>query len=727
MGWCARVLTAGVAVWALSAPARAGEHLQYGPAADWVRPIKPAAAAHEVAKADHAVTNRSIQVRYDDDATRIYSETLVRIQTARGLGAGRPTVEWDPVEETVTINKAELIRGGRVIDLLGRGQTFVTLRREADLEQAMINGELTAVLQPDGVEVGDTIDFAYTLTRHSDVLGHMSEDLWSDLGSDPVGHRDYRFSWPAAKPLHWRLSDDLPVPDIVTANGETELSLDMDHYDLPPTPDQAPGRYSRIGEIQVSQFETWPQVSAFMAPYYDQAARLAPDSPLKAEVARIRTLSQDPKVQAAAALHLVEQKVRYLHVTGSDDGFIPPPADLTWLRRWGDCKAKTALLTALLRELGIAAAPALVDIGDGDGKDERLPALALFDHIIVRAVIDGQVYWLDGTDESDGTLDQIGMPNEKWALPLTGAGETLQPLIQPAPAVPLRERHIDLDASAGLDVPAKAHLEVIVRGAAALEANADWQEMQPEQADAKLRLYWRKLYPWIDIGSLDESFDPATAEMHFVMDGTAHMEWSQGKAGDPRFYETDGYEVVNAPKPPVRPKGLHDDAPVVVSGFPAYARSTETIRLPDGGKGFAIAGDAVDETLAGVALKRTFAIRDGIFSMETTTRTVAPEVPLAEALAAAGRQKALSESQVFLQSPGAIADSGGNAGAPAANGSPAAAVAGPAAVAAGTDALWATPFSRGKGGRQTALPEAGAAPVTTLDELVRLYSGYKRN
>ena len=94
-----------------------------------------------------------------------------------------------------------------------------------------------------------------------------------------------------------------------------------------------------------------------MAPYYDKAAVLAPSSPLKAEVATIRALSDDPRVQAAAALHLVQQKVRYLYVR-ANDGFVPPSVDLTWLRRWGDCKAKTALLVALLRELGITADPA---------------------------------------------------------------------------------------------------------------------------------------------------------------------------------------------------------------------------------------------------------------------------------------------------------------------------------------------------------------------------------
>lgn len=722
-----RILLATIALSALAHAAQAEEapQLTFAPPADWVRPVVPAAPAHDVSKADHAVTNRSIQVRYSDDGAQIFVETMVRIQTPRGLSAARPTLEWEPGGETVTVNKAQLIRDGQVIDLLGRGQSFIIIRREPDLDHAMISGALTAVLQPDGVEVGDIVDFAYTLTRRNQVLGPLSEDMWSGMGAGVVGKRDYRFLWPAAKPMHWRLSDDLPVPNIVTANGESELTINADSYVRPPVPDQAPDRYGRYGEVQFSQFSTWAEVSARMAPYYDKAAVLAPDSPLKAEVAKIRALSDDPKVRAAAALRLVQQKVRYLYVR-ANDGFIPPSADVTWLRRWGDCKAKTALLTALLRELGITADPALVDISAGDGMDRRLPALALFDHIMVRATIDGKVYWLDGTHDIDGTLDQISVPGEKWALPVTAAGETLQPLIVPPADHPMAERHLDIDASAGFDAPAKAHAEVVVRGHRALDANTDWQELLPEQMDAKMRLYWKTQYPWITVDSIDESFDPATASMLYVMDGEAHMRWTKAKDGQPRFLETDGYTVAAAPKAPNRKKGLHDDAPVKVTGYPDYVRSTETIRLPNDGKGISVVGRPVDETVAGMAMKRSFAIKDGVFSLETTERAVAAEIPLAEAMAGVDELKTLSVSRVFLQAlPGTpVGDAGG---ATAADGTPAAGQGDAQTTVSGSDAVWSDPDAVAAGTHHDALPDTGTAPVTTLDGLTQLYSGFTRN
>ena len=45
-----------------------------------------------------------------------------------------------------------------MIDAL-EGQTFQTLRREDNLESSMLDGRLTATLQPRDVRVGDSIDW----------------------------------------------------------------------------------------------------------------------------------------------------------------------------------------------------------------------------------------------------------------------------------------------------------------------------------------------------------------------------------------------------------------------------------------------------------------------------------------------------------------------------------------------------------------------------------------
>lgn len=66
-------------------------------------------------------------------------------------------------------------------------------------------------------------------------------------------------------------------------------------------------------------------------------------------------LSQLVRILQPGALDLVQQQVRYVYVGLGGGTYLPASADETWNRRYGDCKGKTALLLALLGELGIAA------------------------------------------------------------------------------------------------------------------------------------------------------------------------------------------------------------------------------------------------------------------------------------------------------------------------------------------------------------------------------------
>lgn len=79
------------------------------------------------------------------------------------------------------MNKVHIIRDGRRIDVLGAGQTFTTVRRETNLEAAMLDGTLTAAIQPEGLQVGDIINVAVT-TEHVDPVlkGHVE-------GTSPAG------------------------------------------------------------------------------------------------------------------------------------------------------------------------------------------------------------------------------------------------------------------------------------------------------------------------------------------------------------------------------------------------------------------------------------------------------------------------------------------------------------------------------------------------------------
>ena len=198
--------------------------------------------------------------------------------------------------------------------------------------------------------------------------------------------------------------------------------------------------------VEVSNAAGWGDIVTTFAGQYAEAAKLAPDSPLKAEAARIRAQSKDPLVQAGLALALVQNQVRYLLLALDGGGYRPMPADTSWARRLGDCKAKTVLLIALLTELGIEARPVLVNSRFGDSLADALPRVTAFDHVIVEATIAGKRQWLNGTEAGETRLDRLRPPPFRWGLPLADGVTALEPIPTATLTGPDLRQRLDIDA-----------------------------------------------------------------------------------------------------------------------------------------------------------------------------------------------------------------------------------------------------------------------------------------
>lgn len=640
-GYHFRVLVALVSTLA-AMPALSAEKILFGPTPAWVRPIalpptqKPDDAAVRIQLSDQ-------QYAFAPDQQSAYIHTVTTIQTAQGLAAANIAIAWRPEINSVTVHAILLRRGAEVIDVLAAGQTFTILRREQNLENAMLDGVLTATLQPEGVRVGDTLDIALTITSSDPVFKGHVEQLAASWNGVPVARAHLRAEWPASLPLRLRQTAALPAIKPVTANAVTSVELSLDGLQPVPTPSQAPPRYSIGRLIEFTDFASWADLSALMAPLYESAARLPAQGPLLAEVARIKALSPDPRRRAEAALALVQDRVRYVALAMGSGGYVPADAETTWSRRFGDCKGKTALLIALLTALDIEAQPVLVS-SFGDGLDARLPLAGMFDHVLVRATIGGKTVWLDGTRTGDTSLDRLQVLHNVWGLPVQRKAAALVRMVPPPLEQPQLATTIRMDASAELYVPAPTHIETVLRGDSAIGVKASLDNLTGDTRDRALRDYWRGRFDFIDIKSTSATFDPATGEQRLVMDGDARMDWSED------HYQTDGTRV-GYRADFTRDKGLGSDAPFAVA-YPVFTSTQQTILLPRGFENMN-AGTAadVDQIVAGIHYKRSVTLRGNVFTVDRTERTLVPEFPAAEAPAAQAALRALDVRYANLRKP----------------------------------------------------------------------------
>ena len=626
-------------------PARAADEVRYAPAPAWVKPVAVPDAPPDKESGAAQVLLQDDQARFGE-ADEFYTERAMRVVSPQALAGGNVIRSWNPETETLTVHKLQVIRDKQVIDVLAGGKKLTVLRRETSLERATLDGNLTATIQPEDLRVGDILDYAITVTRKDPVMQGRSEGFAALQRQAVVVRSHVRAIWPAGKPIRWRATVGLPEPKLTKTRDGTELEVGGERLDVLRPPRNAPPRFRRIGQLEMTEFADWAQVSALMAPLYRKAATLKPDSPLKAEAAKIKAASNDPKTRAQAALKLVEDQTRYVFLGMNLGGYTPADADVTWTRRFGDCKGKTALLLALLNELGIEAEPAFVSSSDGDGMDERLPMVALFDHVLVRARIGGKTYWLDGTRLGDRGLDDIPPPGFHWALPVQAAGGALEPILRPPFTTPQTERLVDVDLTGGLDGPAPVHVEYVTRG----EAGAAMKLLmeRPGQAllDRALREMFTGVYPWIVPKAVGWSYDDKAGAGRMWMDGTGTLTWRPN--GSVRDLSVEGAEIGGDVSYQRQP-GPNQDAPFTVV-HPLYDRTVTSYKLPANAAAIMLAGAPdVNQTIAGVAYKRISRLKDRVATVEVERRSLVAEFPAAEADADAAIFRALGQTTMALR------------------------------------------------------------------------------
>lgn len=636
-------------IWAICLTLLAGpvlaQEVERGPAADWVRPVEiDATPAADRSGAPFRILAWDQQIHVDDAATHAWSRTRTLIQSTTGLAAaGAITMTWKPGSQSLTVHAVNILRGNEVIDVLA-SQSFAVLRREQNLESSMLDGVLTATLQPADLRVGDVLEVAATISNHDPVVGRHAEFILGGQFGVPVERFHVRMTWPRDRAVRVRAVAPwtLPAPRR-TADG---FVVEMDTRDLQPieVPLNSPTRFQHVRQVELTDYRGWSDVSALMGPLFERAATLEPGSPLHAEIARIAGAHAEPADRAAAALRLVQEDVRYLALAMGEGGYVPATADETWRQRFGDCKGKTALLIALLRGLGIEAEAALVSTVFGDGLDQRLPLLSLLDHVIVRTVIDGQVYWIDGTRVGDRAIADAPVPPYAWSVPSRAGAPELERIEVPPLRRPSLLISLAFDASSGLDAPARLEGQMVMRGETAVVMQANLANLSAADRDKGLRDMWEAAAEGFEVDSVDAVYDDDAGEFRLSMKGTGRLWWTAaGGARRLEFPET----VMNFPIAPVRPAGPYADLPYVV-GHPHYMLTTIALKLPPGAAGLTVEGDDVDQELGGYSLKRSTVMAHDAVTVTLSARSLVGELTAAQTAAARTQLAALRVKPVAI-------------------------------------------------------------------------------
>jgi len=205
---------------------------------------------------------------------------------------------------------------------------------------------------------------------------------------------------PAALPLRWMVRSTPGMPELTprdeSRNGRRRLVFEA--RDVPAygeTEAGLPPEMPRWTHVSFSTGTSWSDLARRYSEIVDRAIQGSNLS------AFLKTNGEPAGSQVEAINRLLVRlgrEVRYTGIELGEGGVVPRAPAETLKRKFGDCKDKAVLLTALLRTLDIPAYVALLNAGEGDEDVEAsLPGLGAFNHAIVM-VPGNPAVWIDPTD-----------------------------------------------------------------------------------------------------------------------------------------------------------------------------------------------------------------------------------------------------------------------------------------------------------------------------------------
>ncbi len=488
---------------------------EIGPPPDWV--VATRWTAPETMRANASGEDFLLLDEQTDLATgENYHHHVYQLVTDAGReDAAQVYFYFDPSYQKLTLHHLKLIRAGQELDRLDPAKIQV-LQQERDLDSQQYNGERSVLVILDDVRVGDIIDLAYTRHGTNPVFGGKFIDAVTLDWAVPMRDQHYRLLVPGGRKVLFKTVGSSQAQfGAGLFHNEQELTWRRSNAPVVESEQSVPSSHHVFTFLDMSEFQNWGEVVQWALPLY--ATDQAPHPLLDAIVSEIRAKALQPEQQAVAALAFVQQEIRYLGIEMGPGSHRPSEPEEVLRRRFGDCKDKSRLLTAILRRLHFSAAPALVHSSRRQAAHQRLATPYAFDHVIVALDLDGRRYLLDPTlsyQRGDQLRQrQVG----RYGPYLRIAPETAS--LEDAELGPRdtsRSVINEVFNVAALEKPAEFAVTTVNEGRAAEEARAHFATHTLEQTGREYLNYYTPYYPGIKQTKPVETSDDPHANVYTV-------------------------------------------------------------------------------------------------------------------------------------------------------------------------------------------------------------------
>lgn len=337
---------------------------------------------------------------YDEAGRETYVQRLVYIIRTPGAHESWSTVQeaWAPWHQARPEVRARVVTPDGAEHLLD--PTTVTENAMAEESPDMFEDDRVLRAPLPATRPGAVVEQQVTVR---DTAPFFDGGVMRFHGLDPgvpLRHARLTLEAPTGTPLRWVVRRLPGVAPRETVNGGRRR-LVFEARDLEPGDDPEPGlppEVPRTSYVAFSTGSSWGDLARRYSGIVDQAIRGSDVSAFikSAEPAGHPAASQIEMINLFLAR--LGDEVRYTGIELGEGGLLPRKPSETLKRRFGDCKDKAVLLTAMLRASDIPAYVALLNAAEDEADvEESLPGFGLFNHVIV--VVPGSpALWIDPTD-----------------------------------------------------------------------------------------------------------------------------------------------------------------------------------------------------------------------------------------------------------------------------------------------------------------------------------------
>ena len=588
-----RCLVLCCTVLAMGSTRAAPREFSVSPIPQWVRPVSPSEPAvmpaGQVSQGVHYLLVDT-QTQVDTHDKLHYRHVATKALNERGVEAvAHVEIRFDPSYQSLALHMIQVRRGARVIPKLA-GASVKLLQREQELEYLIYDGSKTANVFLDDIRVGDVVEYAYSLRGSNPVFGSRQFGRFELQWNVPVHHLHARLLWPKGRELQLT-PRNTGIKAVVTDRGDhTEHVWESQSVPALVVESDTPNWFDPYPSVQWGEFKDWQAVARWAGPYYRVPAQLSPA--LQAEAQRIARAHPAPQERLLAVLKFVQSEIRYLGVEIGPGSHAPSSPQQVLERRFGDCKDKSLLTMTLLQSLGIEARAALVHTSLRRGIRDQQPTPYAFNHVLVRASLQGRHYWIDPTRAPQkGDLAHLFQPDYEAALVIDDSTRSLVGMANDSSKLANRSIHTLFEAQDGFDQPVRYTVTTVVQGASAEALRSTLAAENREDLQKRYLNFYARYYPKLTLAAPmsvqeDETQNRLTLTEHYLIDEF----WKRAEARkrlEASIHTPELDEYLRGPRESIRTSPLALAHPVSLTHTTevrlpeAWDTKAETIRVDD--------------------------------------------------------------------------------------------------------------------------------------------------